>query len=91
MTTASSTNLLARAADVARARQGGFHSILSRCSPPVTHGLASAARVTGWKVVSACHLIAVAAETSMLRSHIVTHSLTSAARKGAVTVKPAES
>jgi SAM-dependent methyltransferase len=73
------------------AAAAGFHSVLSRSAPPVAHGLASAARVTVWKVVSVCHRIAVAAETSMLRRHIVTQNLTFATRKGAVTVKPAES
>ena len=69
----------------------GFDSVLARSSPPVAHGLASAARVTVWQVVSACYRIALAAETGMLRGHIVTQNLTFAARKGAVAVKPAES
>jgi SAM-dependent methyltransferase len=69
----------------------GFGSVQSRSSPPVAHGLASAARVAVWQAVSACYRIALAAETGMLRGHIVTLNLTFAARKGAVTVKLAES
>lgn len=69
----------------------GFDSVLSRSSPPVAHGLPSAARARVWQMVSACHRIALAAETGMLHGHIVTQNLTFAARKGAVAVKPAES
>ena len=43
-----------------------------------------------WQVVSACHRIALAAETGVLRGHIVTLNLTFAARKGAELVTPAE-
>ena len=71
------------------ATAAGFSSVLARSSPPVAHGLASAARVMVWQVVSAWYRIALAAETGMLRGHIVTQNLTFAARKGAVTVKPA--
>jgi 2-polyprenyl-3-methyl-5-hydroxy-6-metoxy-1,4-benzoquinol methylase len=73
------------------AAAAGFDSVLARSSPPVAHGLASAARATVWQVVSACYRIALAAETGMLRGHIVTQNLTFAARKGAELVKPAES
>ena len=66
------------------ATAAGFDSVLARSSPPVAHGLASAARVTVWQVVSACYRIALAAETGMLRGHIVTQNLTFAARKAAV-------
>ena len=59
--------------------------------PPIAHGASTAARVAVWQVVSVCHRIAVAAETSMLLSHIVTQNLTYAARPDAVTGKPAES
>jgi len=44
------------------AAAAGFDSVLTRASPPVVHGLASAARVTVWQVVSACYRIALAAE-----------------------------
>jgi 2-polyprenyl-3-methyl-5-hydroxy-6-metoxy-1,4-benzoquinol methylase len=73
------------------AAAAGFDSVLTRSSPPVAHGLTSAARVAIWQIVSACHRIALAAETGILRGHIVTQNLTFAARKGALTVKPAES
>jgi hypothetical protein len=67
-----------------------FDSILARSSPTVAHGLASAARVMVWQVVSAGYRIAVAAERGMLRDHIVTSNLTFAARKGAGPVDSAE-
>jgi 2-polyprenyl-3-methyl-5-hydroxy-6-metoxy-1,4-benzoquinol methylase len=73
------------------AAAAGFDSALARSCPPVAHGLASAARFLIWQVVSACYRIALAAETGMLRGHIVTQNLTFAAHKGAVTVKPVES
>jgi hypothetical protein len=73
------------------AAAAGFDSVLACSAPPVAHGLASAARVMVWQVVSACYRIALAAETGMLRGHIVTQNLTFAARKAAVTVKPAGS
>jgi 2-polyprenyl-3-methyl-5-hydroxy-6-metoxy-1,4-benzoquinol methylase len=60
----------------------GFGSVLLRSCPPVAHGLASTVRVMVWQVVSACYRIALAAETGMLRGHIVTLNLTFAARKG---------
>ena len=73
------------------AAAAGFDSVLTRSSPPVAHGLASAARVTIWQLVSACYRIALAAETGMLRGHIVTQNMMFVARKGTVIVKPAES
>ena len=41
----------------------------------------SATRVVLWKSVSACCKVALAAETGMLRGHIITQNLTFAARK----------
>ncbi len=73
------------------AAAAGFESVLAHSSPPVVHGLASAARVMVWQVVSAWYLIAQAAETGMLRGHIVTQSVTFADRKVAATVKQAVS
>jgi len=64
------------------AAAAGFDSVLARSSPPVAHGLASAARAMTWQVVSACYPIALAAETGTLRGHIVTLNLTFVARKG---------
>ena len=65
------------------AAAAGFDAVLARSSPPVAHGLASAGRAAVWQVVSACYRIALAAETGILRGHIVTQNLTFAARKGA--------
>ena len=65
------------------AAAAGFEQVLTRPSPPVAHGLASAARVVVWQVVSACYQVALAAETGMLRGHIVTQNLNFAARKAA--------
>ena len=44
-----------------------------------------------WEIVDACYWIALAAEKSMLRDHLVSQNLTFAARKGAVTMNPAKS
>ena len=72
------------------AAAAGFDTVLARSCPPVAHGLASAVRVMVWQAVSACHRIALAAETGMLRGHIVTLNLTFAARKSAEPVDPAD-
>ena len=72
------------------AAAAGFEVVLAGASPPVAHGLASAARVVVWQVVSACYRIALAAETGMLRGHIVTQNLIFAARKSAQPVNPAD-
>jgi len=72
------------------AAAAGFESAIARSSPPIAHGLVSTARVIVWQVVSACYRIALAAETGMLRGHIVTQNLMFAARKGAVIVKPVD-
>lgn len=72
------------------AAAAGFEQVLARSSPPVAHGLASAARVLVWQVVSACYRVALAAETGEVRGHIVTQNLTFAARKPAASV-PVES
>ena len=72
------------------AAAAGFDAVLARSCPPVPHGLASAVRVMVWQAVSACHRIALAAETGMLRGHIVTLNLTFAARKGAEPVNPSD-
>ena len=72
------------------AAAAGFDAVLVRSSPPVAHGPASAARVMIWQAVSACYRIALAAETGMLRGHIVTQNLTFAVRMGAELMHPAE-
>ena len=58
------------------------------CPPPV-HGLASAIRVAAWKPVSGLLKFALAAETGILRGHIVTQNLTFAAAKPQVADRPA--
>jgi 2-polyprenyl-3-methyl-5-hydroxy-6-metoxy-1,4-benzoquinol methylase len=72
------------------AAAAGFDMVLARSCPPVAHGLASSVRVMVWQLVSACHRIALAAETGMLHGHIVTLNLTFAARKSAEPVNPAD-
>jgi len=51
--------------------------------PPVVHGLTSALRAALWKPISTCCQLALAAETGVLRGHIVTQNLTFVARKPA--------
>jgi 2-polyprenyl-3-methyl-5-hydroxy-6-metoxy-1,4-benzoquinol methylase len=72
------------------AAAAGFESVLARSCPPRVHGLVSAARVVVWQVVSTWYRTALAAETGMLRGHIVTQNLMFAARKGPVILRPAE-
>jgi 2-polyprenyl-3-methyl-5-hydroxy-6-metoxy-1,4-benzoquinol methylase len=73
--TARSIRQLAAAADLGE--------VQARSCPPVAHGLASAARVAVWQLVSAGYRLALAAETGMLRGHIVTQNMTFAARRPA--------
>jgi 2-polyprenyl-3-methyl-5-hydroxy-6-metoxy-1,4-benzoquinol methylase len=61
----------------------GFESVTVMPCPPAAHGPVSAARVAVWKSVSAFCKVALAAETGVLRGHIVTQNLTFAARKAA--------
>jgi SAM-dependent methyltransferase len=63
------------------AAAAGFCSVAVMPCPPVAHGAMSAARVAAWKPVSALFKIALAAETGMLRGHIVTQNLTFVACK----------
>jgi 2-polyprenyl-3-methyl-5-hydroxy-6-metoxy-1,4-benzoquinol methylase len=63
------------------AAAAGFDSIVVLPCPPIPHGLVSAGRVAVWKVVSASCKIALAAETGVVRRHIVTQNLTFVARK----------
>jgi 2-polyprenyl-3-methyl-5-hydroxy-6-metoxy-1,4-benzoquinol methylase len=63
------------------AAAAGFCSVVSQSCPPVAHGLMSAARVVVWKPVSAMYKIALAAETGVLRGHVVTQNLTFTAYK----------
>ena len=64
------------------AAAAGFAAVTVQPCAPVAHGVLSAARVSAWKLVSACCKLALAAETGVLRGHIVTQNLTFAARKG---------
>ena len=72
------------------AAAAGFDMALVRSCPPVAHGVPSAVRVIVWQAVSACHRIALAAETGTLRGHIVTQNLTFVTRKSAQPVNPAD-
>jgi 2-polyprenyl-3-methyl-5-hydroxy-6-metoxy-1,4-benzoquinol methylase len=63
------------------AAAAGLGSVTVLPCPPVAHGLVSAVRVAVWKQVSAFYRIALAAETGVLRGHVVTQNLTFVARK----------
>lgn len=63
------------------AAAAGFRSIAVKPCAPVPHGFMSAARAAAWKPVSAFYKIALAAETGVLRGHIVTQNMTFIARK----------
>lgn len=58
-----------------------FEAVTVLPCPPVAHGAVSAMRVAVWKSVSAMYKIALAAETGVLRGHIVTQNLIFAAYK----------
>jgi 2-polyprenyl-3-methyl-5-hydroxy-6-metoxy-1,4-benzoquinol methylase len=62
------------------AAAAGFSSVTVQPCPPVAHGIVSAARVAVWKPVSSLYKIALAAETGVLRGHIVTQNFTFVAR-----------
>lgn len=57
------------------AAASGFGSVTVLSCPPVSHGLASTGRAVLWKLISACYRLALAAETGILRGHIVTQNL----------------
>lgn len=59
----------------------GFGPVVVLGCPPPVHGLTSALRGAAWKSVSGLLKFALAAETGILRGHIVTQNLTFAARK----------
>lgn len=59
----------------------GFSAVTVRSCPPIAHGFVSAVRVTIWKAASAACKITIAAETGILRGHIVTQNLSFAAIK----------
>jgi 2-polyprenyl-3-methyl-5-hydroxy-6-metoxy-1,4-benzoquinol methylase len=62
------------------AAAAGFGSVSVLPCPPAAHGLVSAARVALWKPISVFYRIALAAETGVLRGHIVTQNLRFVAR-----------
>lgn len=63
------------------ANAAGFASVAVLPCAPVAHGLVSAGRVAVWKSVSAFYKLALAAETGVVRGHIVTQNLTFVACK----------
>lgn len=63
------------------AAAAGFVSVTVLPCPPVAHSLLSTARVMMWKSASALCKLTLAAETGILRGHIVTQNMTFAARK----------
>jgi 2-polyprenyl-3-methyl-5-hydroxy-6-metoxy-1,4-benzoquinol methylase len=65
------------------AAAASFESVTVWPCSPVAHGLVSAVRVAVWTLVSASCKVALAAETGVLRGHIVTQNLTFIARKAA--------
>jgi 2-polyprenyl-3-methyl-5-hydroxy-6-metoxy-1,4-benzoquinol methylase len=64
------------------AAAAGFGSVAILPCPPIAHGLISSGRLVIWKALSGLWKIALAAETGVLRGHIVTQNLTFIARKG---------
>jgi predicted TPR repeat methyltransferase len=63
------------------AAAAGFGSVVTFACPPLAHGPVSAARAVVWTAASVLCKAALAAETGVLRGHIVTQNLTFAARK----------
>ncbi len=66
----------------------GFGPVTVIGCPPAVHGLASAFRMALWKPVSGLVKLALAAETGVLRGHIVTQNLTFAASIPASSEQP---
>jgi 2-polyprenyl-3-methyl-5-hydroxy-6-metoxy-1,4-benzoquinol methylase len=64
------------------AAAAGFGSVTVLPCPPIAHGVTSSGRLVVWKAMSGLCKIALAAETGVLRGHIVTQNLTFIARKG---------
>jgi predicted TPR repeat methyltransferase len=64
------------------AATAGFGLVVTLACPPLAHGPVSAARVLVWAAASALYKVVLAAETGVLRGHIVTQNLTFAAQKG---------
>jgi 2-polyprenyl-3-methyl-5-hydroxy-6-metoxy-1,4-benzoquinol methylase len=60
----------------------GFASVRASACPPPVHGVVSALRALVWKPVSGLLKLALAAETGVLRGHIITQNLTFVAATG---------
>lgn len=67
----------------------GFATVDVFACPPPVHGMASTVRALVWKPISGLFKLALAAETGVLRGHIVTQNLTFVARKGPPGARPA--
>jgi 2-polyprenyl-3-methyl-5-hydroxy-6-metoxy-1,4-benzoquinol methylase len=63
------------------AAAAGFGCVVVRPCPPAKHGLLSAARAAAWTPFSVLCKVALAAETGVVRGHVVTQNLTFAASK----------
>lgn len=63
------------------AAAAGFDSVAVLACTPVRHGFVSGTRAVLWKTISGLHKLTLAAETGVLRGHIVTQNLTFAARR----------
>jgi len=59
----------------------GFGAVEVFACPPPAHGVVSAARALVWRTVSGLLKLALAAETGLVRGHIVTQNLTFVARR----------
>ena len=55
----------------------GFCSVAVKSSPPVAHGLISAARAAAWKLASVIYKAALAVETRVLRGNVASQNLAS--------------
>jgi 2-polyprenyl-3-methyl-5-hydroxy-6-metoxy-1,4-benzoquinol methylase len=63
------------------AAAAGFASVTAKSCPPIAHGLISALRLALWKSISAFYQVVLAAETGVMRGHIVTQNMTFVAHK----------
>ena len=63
------------------AAAAGFDAVTALPCPPRVHGLMSAGRALLWRLISAGYCTALAAETGVVRGHIVTQNLTFVAVK----------
>jgi 2-polyprenyl-3-methyl-5-hydroxy-6-metoxy-1,4-benzoquinol methylase len=59
----------------------GLEPVTALGCPPPVHGAASALRAVAWKSISGLFKLMLAAETGVVRGHIVTQNLTFAARR----------